>query len=39
MTIFDLFIALGLILCCRRENRFTALIGIAIVQGIILLVR
>jgi hypothetical protein len=39
MTIFDLFIALGLLLCCKRENHVTALIGIALVQGVIFLLR
>jgi hypothetical protein len=39
MTAFDLFIALGVLLCCKRENRFTALVGITLVQGVIFLLR
>jgi len=39
MTLFDLFVALGLLLCCKRENRFTAFVGIALVQGVILWLR
>jgi hypothetical protein len=39
MTLLDLFVAIGLLLCCKRENRFAALIGIALVQGVIFLLR